>query len=235
MSGHSKWATTKRAKAVTDAKRSNLFTKLANTISVAAREGADAEMNFKLRIAVDRARSLSMPKDNIQRAIARGAGLDGENQLENITYEAYGPEGVGLIIETVTDNRNRTVSNLKHVLSKHGGTLGGAGSVIWQFELKGVITLAKCSLSEEQQLNLIDAGAEDFIFADDATQIISESHGLQKLKKLLVDLNLTIKDTGLEYRAKELIAPSNPQAITELLEILDDQEDVHNIFTNADV
>ena len=143
MSGHSKWSTIKRAKEIKDNKRSGLFTKLSKAISVAARDGSDIDMNFKLKMAVDRAKSLSMPKDNIERAIKRGSGEDSGERIESIIYEGYGPGGVALIIEVLTDNKNRTVSNIKHILSKHNGSLGGNGSVMWMFDAKGQIILKK--------------------------------------------------------------------------------------------
>ncbi len=235
MSGHSKWATTRRAKAVTDAKRSNLFTKLAKNIAVAAREGADPTMNFKLRIAVDKAKEFSMPKDNIERAIARGSGQGGGQAVETILYEAYGPEGVALLIEGVTDNKNRSAGNVKAILSKNGGTLGSSGSVQWQFKLQGVLTIKADKLTDDQELQLIDAGAEDFLQLDDSMQIISAPENLEKVKQQTQALNLTLSDAALEYRPKELITPSDPDRIIRLLELLEDDEDINNVYTNADV
>ncbi len=235
MSGHSKWATTRRAKAVTDAKRSNLFTKLAKNIAVAAREGADPTMNFKLRIAVDKAKEFSMPKDNIERAIARGSGQGGAQSVETILYEAYGPEGVALLIEGVTDNKNRSAGNVKAILSKNGGTLGSSGSVQWQFNLQGVLTVKTSTLNDDQELQLIDAGAEDFIQLDDSMQIISAPENLEKIKQQTHALNLTLSDAALEYRPKELITPTDPDRIIRLLELLEDDEDINNVYTNADV
>lgn len=235
MSGHSKWATTRRAKAVTDAKRSNLFTKLAKNIAVAAREGADPTMNFKLRIAVDKAKEFSMPKDNIERAIARGSGQGGAQSVETILYEAYGPEGVALLIEGVTDNKNRSAGNVKAILSKNGGTLGSSGSVQWQFNLQGVLTVKTSTLTDDQELQLIDAGAEDFIQLDDSMQIISAPENLEKIKQQTHALNLALSDAALEYRPKELITPTDPDRIIRLLELLEDDEDINNVYTNADV
>ncbi len=235
MSGHSKWATTRRAKAVTDAKRSNLFTKLAKNIAVAAREGADPTMNFKLRIAVDKAKEFSMPKDNIERAIARGSGQGGAQSVETILYEAYGPEGVALLIEGVTDNKNRSAGNVKAILSKNGGTLGSSGSVQWQFNLQGVLTVKTSTLNDDQELQLIDAGAEDFIQLDDSMQIISAPENLEKIKQQTHALNLALSDAALEYRPKELITPTDPDRIIRLLELLEDDEDINNVYTNADV
>ena len=172
MSGHSKWATTKRQKAVTDAKRSSLFTKLAKNITIAAKDGADPDMNFKLRVAVDQAKTFSMPKDNIERAIARGAGTTEGVVLETILYEAYGPGGIGLLIETITDNKNRSVSNLKAILNKHGGTLCSSGSVLWQFQLRGLIRTEQKNLNEDQQSTVIDWGVEDIQSDEHGTEIL---------------------------------------------------------------
>ena len=235
MSGHSKWATTKRQKAVTDAKRSNLFTKLAKNIAVAAREGADPPMNFKLRIAVDKAKEYSMPKDNIERAIARGSGQGTGQTVETVLYEAYGSEGAALLIETVTDNKNRSAANVKGILSKHGGSLGSSGSVQWQFHLKGVITLKTGNLTEAQELSLIEAGAEDIIRLDEALQIISAPENLEKLKHQSQTLGLPLEEAALEYRPKDLLTPQDPEKIIRLLEALEEDEDIVNVYTNADV
>mgnify|MGYP002388840221 FL=1 len=143
MSGHSKWATTKRAKSAIDAKRGNLFTKLSKNITIAARNGVDPETNFKLRIAIDKARNYNMPKDNIERAIKRATGVGGDSNIENLLYEAYGPEGVAILIEAITDNKNRAVATLKHILGKYDGSLAGSGSVLWMFDIRGEIILNK--------------------------------------------------------------------------------------------
>jgi YebC/PmpR family DNA-binding regulatory protein len=235
MSGHSKWATTKRAKSVTDAKRSNLFTKLSKNITVAAKDGANPDMNSKLRLAVDKAKAVSMPKDNIERAIARGAGTDGGAALESALYEAYGPEGVAIIIEAVTDNKNRTVSNIKGILNKHNGSLGSSGSVLWQFERKGIITLA-LPISDEQELELIDWGADDILRHEDVAEIICHAEITDSLKqKIQSSPQFTFKDATVTYRAKDLIAPKESEKIISLLEALEDDEDVDAVSTNADV
>ncbi|MGD8735331.1 MAG: YebC/PmpR family DNA-binding transcriptional regulator, partial [Anaerolineae bacterium] len=142
MSGHSKWSTIKRKKAAEDAKRGQVFTKLAKEIAIAAREGADPEMNYKLRLVIDKAKAANMPKDNIERAVRRGAGLEKGAELEEISYEGYGPHGVALIVQVVTDNRNRAVASIRRGFTKLGGSLGETGCVAWQFEIKGYLTLA---------------------------------------------------------------------------------------------
>ncbi|MDD5749399.1 MAG: YebC/PmpR family DNA-binding transcriptional regulator [Patescibacteria group bacterium] len=234
MSGHSKWATTKRAKAANDAKRSNLFTKLAKNIAIAAREGADPETNFKLRIAIDKARSFSMPKDNIERAVKRGSGQSGDDKIENFVYEAYGPEGIALMIEVITDNKNRTVSNLKHLLNKYGGSLGSDGSVKWLFEPKGQIILTKEDISEEEELQLIDAGAEDIV-REDKISVISAMTDLRSVREKIQAAGFEIESFELTYLPKDKIKVSSEEKIIAFLEALDDDDDVSNIYTNADI
>jgi len=234
MSGHSKWATTKRRKSVVDAKRGSQFTKLAKLIAVAAKDGADPESNFKLRMAIDKAKSYSLPKDNIERAIARGSGQGGGQTLETIIYEAYGPEGAALLIETVTDNKNRTVSDIKNILAKHGGHLGSAGSVKWQFELKGVIHLKTNQLNEEQQLQLIDLGAEDIVVDEESALVICPPEILQNLKQKIQSANWPeILEASTDYQAKDNLQLKQPQKMIGLLEALEESDDVNNVYTNA--
>ncbi|PWB38867.1 MAG: YebC/PmpR family DNA-binding transcriptional regulator [Parcubacteria group bacterium] len=234
MSGHSKWATTKRAKAVVDAKRSSLFTKLTKNIMVAAREGVDPEMNFRLRIAVDKARVFNMPKDNIERAIKKGSGTGDGQTIETLLYEAYGPEGVALLIELLTDNKNRAASNIKHLLAKHNGKLGGEGSVRWMFEAKGQIILAQNKLTEDEELAVIEAGAED-VLNEEPIRIIAQISDLEKVKNNIQDQGFKIESSELTYLAKEKITPHDPDKLLSLLNDLDDDDDVNNIFTNADI
>lgn len=235
MSGHSKWATTKRKKEATDAKRSGLFTKLAKAITVTARDGGDPETNFKLRMAIDRARKFSMPKDSIERAIKSGTGELKGNIIEENIYEGYGPNGIALIIETITDNKNRTISELKHTLSQYGGKLGGSGSVIWMFERRGVIYLDAKTLAEEQELTLIDVGAEDIITNDDGIIIYTKDSDLNTVKQKIESLNFKVNDANIEFIAKDKIAPTNEDKIIKLMEALDGLDDVQNVYTNADI
>lgn len=234
MSGHSKWATIKRAKEAKDAKRSNLFTKLSKNIAVAARGGADPESNFKLRMAIDKAKAMSMPKDNIERAIKKGSGTGDGGQIESLLYEAYGPDGAALIIEILTDNKNRTVSNVKHILSKYNGSLGGNGSVLWMFDMKGEIVLKKDSLNEEEELQLIEAGAEDII-AEDNIRIITNIDDLEKTKNNLQAASFETESSEMIYLAKEKIELKDSEKILNLMDALDDDDDVNNIYTNADI
>ncbi len=234
MSGHSKWATTKRAKEAKDAKRSNLFTKLSKNISVAARGGADPESNFKLRMAIDKAKAFSMPKDNIERAVKKGSGSGGEGQMESLLYEGYGPEGTALILEVITDNKNRTVSNLKHILAKYGGNLGSEGSVKWMFDIKGQIVLDKSRLTDDEELKVIEAGAEDIIF-DDKVIVITSLDDLEKVKDALLAQGFAADSSEIIYLAKDKIKLESEDKLINLLDALDDDDDVNNIYTNADI
>lgn len=234
MSGHSKWATTKRAKEIKDSKRSSLFTKLSKNITIAARDGQDIDSNFKLRMAVDKAKSLSMPKDNIERAISKGGGGTDAEHIESLIYEAYGPEGVAIIIEVLTDNKNRTVSNLKHVLSKQGGNLGSSGGVMWMFEMKGELVLENASLNEEEELQIIEAGAEDIV-QDDVVRVITDKDSLAKVRDNLQAANFQINDSSIIYLAKEKVKVSDEDKLLRLLDALDDDDDVNNIYTNAEI
>ncbi|MCX6745051.1 MAG: YebC/PmpR family DNA-binding transcriptional regulator [Candidatus Parcubacteria bacterium] len=239
MSGHSKWATTKRAKGVTDAKRAILFTKLAKLITVSAREkGGDPVTNFSLRLAMDKAKAANMPKENIDRAIKRGTGeLEGA-VIEEMVYEGFGPSGVAVIVKCLTDNKNRASSELKHLFSKAGGSLAGPGAVAWQFEHKGVIRLNNEQLAgkiwDELELQLIDLGAQDIKKGEEGVTIYCGIPDLQKVKKGLEDLGFNLDDAGMEYVAKEKIKVDDEtgQKISDFFEALDENEDVEDYYTN---
>lgn len=234
MSGHSKWATTKRQKAAIDAKRSNIFTKVSNAISIAAKEGSDLETNFKLRIAVEKAKQANMPKDNIERAIARGSGKGDGAQLEQLTYEGFGPEKIGVIVEAVTDNRNRTVASLKQIFSKYGGQLAASGSVVWTFDRVGVIVCKLTDkITEEQELNLIDAGANDWEQQEGQIIIYSSTQDLQKINERIKKMRWEIISSELEYIAKETIKVTQPDKWEQFKESLEQDDDVNNFFSNA--
>ncbi len=236
MSGHSKWATIKRAKGVTDAKRSQVFTKMAKLITVAAKGGGDPSMNFKLRLAIDRAREANMPKDNIDRAIKRGAGGGDGAQVEEITYEAYGPGSVAMLIQTLTDNKNRTHSNLRHVLSLAGGRLAEAGSVAWLFEPKGVVALkAPTAGRDEFELALIEAGATDINEHDDELMVVVEPKNLEPIKALLTQRGITPTYADVEMVAKTTVAVADATVaakLNELREALEADDDVTNTYDN---
>jgi YebC/PmpR family DNA-binding regulatory protein len=239
MSGHSKWATTKRAKGASDAKRAVLFTKLAKLITVSAREkGGDPAVNFSLRLAMDKAKAANMPKDNIDRAIKRGTGeLEGA-AIEEMTYEGFGPAGVAVIVKCLTDNKNRASSELKHLFSKFGGSLGGPGAVAWQFEHKGVIRINNDQLTgknwDDLEMSLIDLGAQDIKKEEEGVTIYCAIPDLQKIKKGLEDLSIALEDAGMEYIAKEKIKVDDEagQKISDFFEALDENEDADDYWTN---
>jgi YebC/PmpR family DNA-binding regulatory protein len=236
MSGHSKWATTKRAKGATDAKRAVIFTKLAKAITVAAKAGgSDPGANFKLRLAVDQAKSANMPKENIERAIKRGTGELGGGVIEQVSYEGFGPEGVAFIIDCLTDNRNRTSANIKHLFGKYGGNLGGPNSVSWLFEPKGVILIN--NLPEDLELELIDAGAQDILRETEGVTIYTQPGDLQKAKEFLEKKSLAAESAEVQQIAKEKKAVSSEikEKLEKFFEDLEDDEDVNNYYTNAEI
>jgi YebC/PmpR family DNA-binding regulatory protein len=236
MSGHSKWATTKHKKAAKDAKRSAAFTKVGNLISVAARKGGDPETNFSLRLAIDKAKAVNMPKDNIERAIKRGTGeLGGETIVER-TYEVFGPSGIAMVVEAVTDNLNRTTADIRHALSKHGGSLGAPNSSLWQFSRKGVIRLAEgAEISEDAELELIEAGADD-IAQEENLVVYTQPDSFQKAKEEAEKLGLAIENADVELVANEPVKVEEPvkEKLEKLFEALDDLDDVSTFYTNAD-
>ena len=243
MSGHSKWSQIKRQKGTADQKRGALFTKLGNVITIAAKEmGGNPESNFKLRLAIDKAKSANMPKDNIERAIKRGTGELAGAQIEEIVYEAFGPQGIALIIETLTDNKNRTASEVKHIITKYGGRLGGPNSVIWMFERKGVVRTMNSELKtlnlevEAVELKAIDLGATDVKEDEDSLIIYTKPEDLQKVKEALEE-EIKIEYAELEHIAKDQIKIENESTKLTLEKIfndLDENEDVNNYYTNAE-
>jgi YebC/PmpR family DNA-binding regulatory protein len=235
MSGHSKWATTHRQKAVVDAKRGALFTKLANIITIAAKAGGDPEMNPSLRAAIDRARSFSMPKDNIERAIKKGTGELGGAQMEEIYYEGIGPYNVQVIVKCVTDNRNRSASAVRHAFSKNGGSLG---AVMWNFEQKGVILIDQAELKSKDldslELELIDHGAVDIEQAEEGWTVYTSLNDFQGMQSYLKDLKIACESIELEYVAKEKLSLSadEQEKTDKFLEELEDNEDVTAVYNN---
>lgn len=235
MSGHSKWATTHRQKAVVDAKRGAIFTKLGNQIAIAARGGTDPALNSSLAMAIEKAKAANMPSANIQRAIDRVADKNAA-ALEEITYEGYGPGGVGIIIETATDNRNRTLPEVKTALVKNGGRIADAGSVAFQFTRKGVITVE--GAGEELLLQVLDAGAEDAVEEDGEIIVYTELKDLASVRNKLVEQGLKVKDAELRYIANtpvEIADSETAQKLMKVVDALDDLDDVVNVHTNADI
>lgn len=238
MSGHSKWSKIKRQKGAADQKKGAIFSKLAKEIFLAARQGGgDPEMNFSLRMVVDKAKAANMPKDNIERAIKKGTGEDTEGaQIEEIIYEGYGPGGVALLIETATDNRNRTGAEIKHILSKHGGNLGASGSVAWMFHRKGVIVIEGVTDADELTLTAIDAGAEDVEKEDTTITITTEPEKLIATKEALEAAGHTIASAELEKKPNNLTAledAGDQDKLERIIEGLSDCDDVTNFYTNA--
>ena len=233
MSGHSKWATTKRQKAIVDAKRGATFTKIANQIAIAARSGGDPNMNPTLARVLDKARKANMPKANIERAIARATDKNAAVMIEE-TYEAYGPAGVGIVIEVATDNKNRTMPEVRNILSKNGGRMADPGSVMFQFARKGVIEIEE--KGEEALLKALDCGAEDAEENEDGIEIITEATELMKTRQSLIDAGLTVANAELRYVANNSVPVSEDEAekLDKLLSAVDDLDDVVNVFTNAE-
>ena len=235
MAGHNKWSKIKRDKGANDAKRGAVFTKLGNQIAIAARSGTDPDMNPSLAMAIEKARQANMPKDNIQRSIDRVADKNAA-ALEEVTYEGYGPGGVGLIIETATDNRNRTLPEVKTALVKNGGRIADAGSVMFQFTRKGVIRVM--ATGEEALLTILDAGAEDAVEEDGEVIVYTDQKDLMKVRGALVGAGLDVQDAELQYVAntpREISDQETADKVIRLLDVLDDLDDVVNVHTNAEL
>lgn len=233
MSGHSKWATTKRQKAVVDAKRGALFTKIGNQIAIAARGGTDPSMNPALAMVLEKARHANMPKANIERAIARAADKSAAALIEE-TYEAYGPGGVGIVIEVATDNKNRTLPEVRHTLDKNGGRMADSGSVMFQFARKGVIVISE--KGDEAMMAALEAGAEDASEEEDGIEIITDASDLMKVRKNLIDAGLTVTSAEQQYVPSSyvLVEGDNAEKLEKLLSAIDDLDDVTNVYTNAE-
>jgi YebC/PmpR family DNA-binding regulatory protein len=239
MSGHSKWHSIKHKKAVVDARRGQHFTKLARAITIAAREGGgDPEGNPSLALAIQKARDASMPKDNIERAIAKGTGegVDME-QIESVVYEGYGPGGVALLIEALTDNRNRTGSEVRHLLSKHGGNLGEPGSVSYLFDKKGVIVVDANRYGEDDLMPAIDAGAEDISLDEDVYEIVTEPADLGPARDALAQSGTEIESADLAQRprARVPVGESDAAKLMKLIDALEESDDVSAVHANFDV
>ncbi len=241
MSGHSKWSSIKHKKGAADAKRGKLFSKLSRSIMVAAKEGgADPGSNLALQNAIEKARSYSMPKDNIERAIAKGSGegADGAT-FETVVYEGYGPEGVAVLVEALTDNRNRTASEVRHQFSKHGGNLGATGAVAWQFERLGVVLVAAEDVDDEELLLVAaDAGADDVERDGDVFQISAPPEFLGTVREALEGAGYTIESAELSMVPKTTVAIADEavaKRIVRMVEGLEDSEDVQDVYANFDI
>jgi YebC/PmpR family DNA-binding regulatory protein len=238
MSGHSKWSQIKRQKGANDAKRGAIFTKMGREISVAARAGgADPGGNFRLRLAIERARAINMPLDTIKRAIEKATGGGEGEEFEEITYEGYGPGGIAILVETATDNKNRTAADIRSVLTKAGGQLAAPGSVAWQFEQRGVIALAPGGNQEELELTAIDAGAEDVDSTGDQVEVLTKPTELEAVRRSLEAAGVKIESAELSMSPKnmlELDVAKARQAL-RLVELLEDHDDVQRVTANFEI
>lgn len=235
MSGHSKWSTIKREKGAKDAKRGAVFTKIGNQIAIAARGGTDPSMNSALALAIEKAKAANMPNANIQRAIDR---VNDKNAaaMEEATYEGMGPGGVGIIIETATDNKNRTFPEVKNALTKNGGRIADSGSVMFQFERKGVIRVI--ASGEEALLAVLDAGAEDAVEEDGELIVYTDQKDLAKVRSAIVEDDMQVADAELQYVPKNQVEISDSEQaakVLKLMDVLDDLDDVVNVHTNAEI
>ncbi|MCX6169716.1 MAG: YebC/PmpR family DNA-binding transcriptional regulator [Ignavibacteriales bacterium] len=238
MSGHSKWATIKRKKGALDAKRGKIFTRLIREITIAARQaGGDPDGNPRLRLAIDNAKSANMPADNIERAIKKATGeLDG-SQISELTYEGYGPGGVALLIEVATDNKNRTVAEIRHIFSRGLGNMGETGSVAWMFERKGIITLKRDGKSEDDLMEIIlDAGADDLTSEEDFFEVTTTMENFETVRKKIIENKLIVENASLQWIAKNSapIKGDDAEKLMKLIEALEESDDVQNVFSNAD-
>ncbi len=238
MSGHSKWSTIKRKKGANDAKRGKLFTKIIRELTVSARNGGDETANPQLRAAVQNAKAANMPQATIDRAIRRGTGEEPGAVYESGVYEGYGPGGVAVMVETLTDNKNRTVAELRHVFSKHNGNLAENGSVAWMFEQRGVIEVEKNGMEEEDlMLAVMDAGAEDIHDSEGIFEVISPVAGFDQVKKALDTNEIAFSQASLAWLPQNMLEVQGKgvEQIIRLLEDLEDLDDVQKVFSNFDI
>jgi YebC/PmpR family DNA-binding regulatory protein len=241
MSGHSKWSTIKRKKGAADAKRGQLFTRLAREISIAARQGGgDPDVNFRLRLAIDRARTNNMPKDNIERAIQKGTGegKDGAAQIEEVMYEGYAPHGVAMLIECVTDNRNRAVAEIRHTLTRFGGSMGETGSVGWQFDRLAYFSFSLADHDQDKIFELaVEGGADDVTFDDGVVEIIGAVDNFKAINDQLEAANIETDEAGLRmFPTNEIeLNPSDTAQVLRVVEALEELEDVQNVYSNLHI
>ncbi len=238
MSGHSKWSSIKHKKGAADKKRGAMFTKLARAIQIAARDGADPKGNATLALAIQKAKDASMPKDNIERAIAKGAGLDKDaDQIEEVVYEGYGPAGVALLIHCFTDNRNRTGADVRSILSKNGGSLGEPGSVAYNFEKKGSIIVSASNASEDDLMVAIDAGAEDIIEEDDIFEVVAEPSDFAAVREAIEGAGIAIESADVQQRPKNRVPVEDGDApkVFRVIDLLEENDDVNEVAANFEV
>ena len=239
MSGHSKWSTIKHKKAAMDARRGKLFTRLAREITIAACEGGgNPDVNFRLRLAIDKAKAANMPKDNIERAIKRGTGeLKGEELVE-VMYEGYAPNGVALLVQALTDNKNRTVAEIRRTLTRQGGTLADAGSVAWQFDRKGYIAIAPDGADEETIFEIaVEAGAEDVVFSDDLIEVYADLEYFQAVRQALEDAGIRFETAELAMIPKTTMQLGEKETlqVMGIIDALEGLDDVQQVYSNLDI
>ena len=238
MAGHNKWSKIKRDKGVNDAKRGAVFTKIGNQIAIAAKSGTDPSTNAALAMAVDKAKSVNMPMANIQRAIDRAADKNAA-QLEEVTYEGYGPGGTAVIVEAATDNKNRTYPDVRHAFSKNGGTIAEPGSVAFQFERRGVLTIGINDADpDELLLQVLDAGANDAVIDEDSLIVYTEMKMLHEVRSAIDAMGIKVDSAELSYvptTSVSLESQEVSQKVIKLLEALDDLDDVSSVYSNADL
>ena len=238
MSGHSKWSTIKRKKGAEDARRGKLFTRLAREISIAAKNGGDPSANSSLRLAIDKARTSNMPKDNIERAIKRGTGELEGGELDEIIYEGYGPHGVALLVKCLTDNRNRTIADVRRIFNRSGGSMAEAGAVTWMFDAKGYISVERDDQDpDEIFMQAVDAGAEDVQTSDDFVEIYTEPSDLHWVRESLAGRGLAIENAELSMVPKTLMTLDEKDTlqVMNMIEALEELDDVQQVFSNLDI
>jgi YebC/PmpR family DNA-binding regulatory protein len=237
MSGHSKWSTIKHKKAATDKKRGKIFTQVAKELTIAAREGGgDPAFNTRLALAIDKAKSNNMPKDNIERSIKRGTGELEGSELFELLYEAYAPNGIGLLVEVVTDNKNRAVADLRHALSKNGGNMADGGSVAWQFTRKGYIGVSGDVDMDELFLVAADAGADDIEFGEVA-EVYTELETFQAVREAIKEAGIIVEEASIVYEPNNAIALDQAQAlqVMKVIEVIEDLDDVQNVYSTLEI
>ncbi|MBL0175776.1 MAG: YebC/PmpR family DNA-binding transcriptional regulator [Ignavibacteria bacterium] len=238
MSGHSKWATIKRAKGAKDAARGKLFSVIIKEITIAARQGgADPTGNPRLRLAIDKAKGANMPNDNVKRAIQRGAGeLEGQ-AFEEQTYEGYGPGGIALLVEVITDNKNRTVAEIRHIFSRNNGNMGESGSVAWKFDRRGVISVPKTLSEDEMMMIVLDAGADDMEVEDESYDIYTSAADFEKVRASLEAQGIAITEAAIQMVPQNTIKVEGKDAegVLRLVEAFEDHDDVQNVFADFDI
>ncbi|MCS7181489.1 MAG: YebC/PmpR family DNA-binding transcriptional regulator [bacterium] len=239
MSGHSKWHSIKHKKMAQDARRGKIFTKIIRELMVAAKIGGpNPDVNPRLRMAIEKAKSVNMPNENIQRAIKKGSGEEGGVNYEQVTYEGYGPGGVAIFVEVLTDNKNRSASEIRSIFSRHGGNLAGAGSVAWLFERKGLISIKKENVEEDKLMSIvIDSGAEDMKIEKDTYEVITDVENFENVKKAIEENNISIENASITYIPKNTVHLEGKEAehLLKLLDELEESDDVQNVYANFDI